>query len=660
MLIGASLLNGVMAEPLASTSPKKFKFEFEATLDSGPIDKDSTVPAEKIEISRRVYDLYRNGELSQGLKEMTPLMAWVDANFARFTASRARSNLWMGILYHALGVTDKAIFHLSESSEILAKLAATNPPEQIKLVYQITLLSELYAESGQYQSAFDAQEKAVRISRELAGSATDSVFAQFMALQGLANRYVDLNREEESLAIRREATSMMRSRIQDNSSIARVLIFNEYMLWNQYYMLNRHQDALSTANQIAASCREIGKVVTPASRSPDLAFCYSILGLILMSSGNWGDSLASFEKAIEIDRMLVAKDPEYLSELARNLVNASAANQHLGRVSRAQLLAEEAVNILRKLEGQKAGASSHFDYKKRMDDYIPALKFLGGLQFSTGQLEQARATFDELQSILTPLVPGAPRHRETLLEVLNTVDELNRKEGIEKGTTRVLPTADLSFLPRNDPANPLKRAVVRLWSTFGGKKVGVGLLGTGFVVQREGDRAWIATALHVVRNPEDYGVATRVEAELFTGPLPPGLVPPRLEVLIRQASTLPRSGDEPILLEVRGLPPDIKPLPLATTPAQGVLTIVGHPNKSGPWTVLRYPLLTSSEQALLLEGKLDKGASGSPVLSASQQVVGVVYDSPEVSNIRPIAQVWAFPVKSLVEKIRLWGSSNAP
>jgi hypothetical protein len=157
--------------------------------------------------------------------------------------------------------------------------------------------------------------------------------------------------------------------------------------------------------------------------------------------------------------------------------------------------------------------------------------------------------------------------------------------------------------------------------------------------------------LHVVRDLESNALATKVEAELFTGPLPAGVVAPRAEVLLSQGPALPASGDEPIVLEVRGLPPDIQALPLATTPAQGVLMVVGHPSKPGPWTVVSYPLLKTTDQALLLDGGLDPGASGSPVLSASRQVVGVVYDSPEVTKSRPIPQVWAFPVKALKAKM---------
>jgi superkiller protein 3 len=215
----------------------------------------------------------------------------------------------------------------------------------------------------------------------------------------------------------------------------------------------------------------------------------------------------------------------------------------------------------------------------------------------------------------------------------------------------VLPATNVSYLPQGDPLTSVKRSVVLLWPTFSGKNAGVGLLGTGFVVRRQGDRAWIVTALHVVRDLESNALATKVEAELFTGPLPAGVVAPRAEVLLSQGTALPASGDEPIVLEVRGLPPDIQALPLATTPAQGVLMVVGHPSKPGPWTVVSYPLLKTTDQALLLDGGLDPGASGSPVLSASRQVVGVVYDSPEVTKSRPIPQVYAFPVKALKAKI---------
>ena len=109
----------------------------------------------------------------------------------------------------------------------------------------------------------------------------------------------------------------------------------------------------------------------------------------------------------------------------------------------------------------------------------------------------------------------------------------------------------------------------------------------------------------MLREPDGGIAATDVQAELFTGPLPAGVGPPKLEVLLDPRS-LPDSGDEPILLEVRGLPPDVQPLPLAAASPQGLLTVVGHPSNSEPWTVGRYQLLKATP-ILLLDGRLEEG-----------------------------------------------------
>ena len=95
----------------------------------------------------------------------------------------------------------------------------------------------------------------------------------------------------------------------------------------------------------------------------------------------------------------------------------------------------------------------------------------------------------------------------------------------------MLAATDLSYLPRNDPTPPVKRAVVMLWPNFTGKRFGIGLIGTWFFVRREVDRAWTAIALQVVRDPDDYGIPTKVEAELFTGPLSAVLLPPRQKLV---------------------------------------------------------------------------------------------------------------------------------
>ena len=386
--------------------------------------------------------------------------------------------------------------------------------------------------------------------------------------------------------------------------------------------------------------RELAK--TNPAYLTDLATALNNLGISYSELGRRQEALAPTEEAVKIYRELAKTNPAFLNDLATSLNNLGISYSELGRRRRRWPATEEAVKIYREL------AKTNPAY---LSDLATSLNNLGSFQLVLGQPEIARDAYEEALSLLRPLAANNRAFQEDLQRTQNNLDELNRKEGIRTGAKQVLAATNVNYLPQSDPLTPVKRAVVVLWPTFSGKNSGVGLLGTGFVVRRQGDRAWIATALHVVRDLESNALATKVEAELFTGPLPAGVVAPRVEVLLSPGQALPTSGDEPIVLEVRGLPPDIQPLPLATTPAQGVLMVVGHPSKSGPWTVVSYPLLTSTDQALLLNGGLDPGASGSPVLSASRQVVGVVYDSPEVSKSRPIPQVWAFPVTVLKGKM---------
>ncbi|MCX5960917.1 MAG: tetratricopeptide repeat protein [Cyanobacteria bacterium] len=402
----------------------------------------------------------------------------------------------------------------------------------------------------------------------------------------------------------------------------------------------RRQEALAPTEEALKIYRELAKT-NPAFLG-DLAMALNNLGAHYSELGRRQEALAPTEEALKIYRELAKTNPAFLGDLAMALNNLGIRFSDLGRRQEALAPTEEALKIYREL------AKTNPAYLRGLAN---SLNNLGYFQLELGQPEIARDAYVEALKLYRPLAASNSAFQEDLQRTQNNLDELNRKEGIRTGAKQVLAATNVSYLPQGDPLTPVKRAVVLLWPTFSGKNSGAGLLGTGFVVRRQGDRAWIVTALHVVRELESNALATKVEAELFTGPLPAGVVAPRLEVLLSQGPALPARGDEPIVLEVRGLPPDIQPLPLATTPAQGVLMVVGHPSKAGPWTVVSYPLLKTTDQALLLDGGLDPGASGSPVLSASRQVVGVVYDSPEVTKSRPIPQVWAFPVKALRGKM---------
>ena len=207
-----------------------------------------------------------------------------------------------------------------------------------------------------------------------------------------------------------------------------------------------------------------------------------------------------------------------------------------------------------------------------------------------------------------------------------------------------------NYLPKDDPNTPLRRSVVRLWPTLSGKRAGIGDLGTGFVVRRQGDRAWIVTALHVVLASDDRRPAVKVEAELYSDTLPEGQVHPRLDVVPPPTQAGEQSGDDLIVLEVRGLPPDVQPLPLTRVPPTVIVKVIGNPTDKPPWTVATFPVLKSTERQLVLDGQLKPGASGSPVLNDDGHVLGLVYQTTSYTSDE-LSLVAAYRVKTIQAKL---------
>ncbi|MEB3316524.1 MAG: tetratricopeptide repeat protein [Cyanobacteriota bacterium] len=347
------------------------------------------------------------------------------------------------------------------------------------------------------------------------------------------------------------------------------------------------------------------------------------MGLMLSKVGRRQEALAPTEEALNIYRELAKTNPAVLPDLAWAMNNLGVRLSNLGRRQEALAPTEEALRIYREL----AKTNPAF-----LPDLARALTSLGFIQFQLDQPEIARNAYEESIDILRPLAASNPAFQDDLQRSLNNLENLKRAEGIRTGAEKPLAAENISYLPKGDPLTPVKRSVVRLLPEFAG---GSGLRGTGFVVKRQGNRAWIATALHVVRDPKTFAVANKVEAEIYTGPLPIGVLPPRLEVVLPPVASLRAVGDDLIILEIRGLPADVQSLPLSQALPDGVLLMVGHYPSDNPWNVIPMSYLeplTEPSGDLKFAGVVDSGASGAPVLNGSREVVGVVSTSADVDN----------------------------
>jgi tetratricopeptide (TPR) repeat protein len=437
----------------------------------------------------------------------------------------------------------------------------------------------------------------------------------------------EVGRRQEALAPTEEAVKTYRELAKTNPAYLGDLATALNNLGVHYSNLGRRQEALAPAEEAVKIRRELAK--PNAAYLGDLAMALNNLGLWYSNLGRRQEALAPTEEAVKTYRELAKINPAFQGDLAMSLNNLGDLYGELGRRHEALAPAEEAVKTYREL------AKSNPAY---LSFLAVSLSTLGIVQLAQGEPEQARASYEASLTIIRPLAAANPAFQEELQRILNNLKELNRQEGIRTGD-RLLGASDLTYFPRTDPTATVKRAVVRLVPTFGGQKPGV-LYGTGFVVKRQGDRAWIATALHVVRYPGHDGLAKTVEAELFTGPLPAGVVPPRLEVVLPPAPSLPTGGEDLIVFEVRGLPPDVQPLPLTAAEPAGTLRVVGHPGNK-LWAVEPFAVLKANARQIVLDGALEPGASGSPVLNASGQVLGLVYQTTTYSS-DPLALVSAY------------------
>ena len=199
----------------------------------------------------------------------------------------------------------------------------------------------------------------------------------------------------------------------------------------------------------------------------------------------------------------------------------------------------------------------------------------------------------------------------------------------DSGETQQVAAQTTSYLSSNDPMDRVKRSIVLIYAEASGKASGVIGKGTGFVIRRRGSKVWILTNRHVIQNPEDGLPASRLNVEFYLGRLPTGKVGQRLAA--EHHSERPdQQGSAPAqdlaLIVVDSAPPDVQPLALANaTGSLGSVQTIGHPGNE-LWQDRFLPVLDVDTKEMILRGSMDYGGSGSPVLGAEGQVVGVIYD----------------------------------
>jgi superkiller protein 3 len=216
---------------------------------------------------------------------------------------------------------------------------------------------------------------------------------------------------------------------------------------------------------------------------------------------------------------------------------------------------------------------------------------------------------------------------------------------------------------KSDPLVNLKRSIVKI-VIRGKNKNGIG---TGWLLKRNQDTAWILTNRHVVTNSrQEIDAGSRIFVEYYSQP-PQGKIRKRSKAKILHI-TPPNDWLDLAVLEVKNPPPDLKPLalaPLPIAPNQPVISI-GNPFNQKDWTVSKGTVNDNNEKSLSLSMFVVSGQSGSPVLNDKNQVVGVISQASlfcaNPSTPKPLENAvrlgcgFAIPIDRVRERLREWGT----
>lgn len=364
--------------------------------------------------------------------------------------------------------------------------------------------------------------------------------------------------------------------------------------------------------------------------NPNYAEGYSNLGKILLEAGRLDEAIAIYQKAIQLN-------PK--NDILYNNIGISFYNQ--GKLDEASAAFHQAIQLNPKNIGAHHNLAWTLQQQGKIEQAIDIYKLV--------------TAFSEFK-------------RDNLFYITETerLSSLWKNPQLLAISERFTSLKDRSLVS-------LKRSVVRVIV----KSSGEWESGTGWVVKRQGNKAWIVTNRHVattIKNqpqsdpneisfqfPSDRPQSDqKFEVEFYSEPHS-GEFRKRLPAKISQI-TEPSNKLDLALLEVTDIPRDIKPLARssASVALKAPIRIIGYPNNADNWTVATGEVIKKTDQQLELSAIVAAGNSGSPVLDRQNRVVGIVWGTHYINQTQKQNQdksglALAFPLQSVTKQLKDWG-----
>ena len=358
------------------------------------------------------------------------------------------------------------------------------------------------------------------------------------------------------------------------------------------------------------------------------AIAYFYIGLALRKQGKLEEAIAAYKKAIELDP------------------NDATAYNNMGVALRKQGKYDEAIAA----------------YKKAIEinpNYAFAYYNMGNALSDQGKLEEAIAAHKKALEIDPNLVLAQ-----------NNLKEAERLLAINNNPP--LPNIDdRDYLPTETQEGLVKklRSTARIIATTSeGASIG-----TGWVIQRQGNTVLIVTNRHVISDNKSKRPSDTIEVEFYS--TLDDIQRPRYKATIEEI-TDSREDLDLAVVKVVGIPEDIEPLTMKSGWIQRNLeiTIIGHPyNIESPWSVVKGDVMNynPNNQYIPLDALVADGNSGGPVLNADGEVIAmmvrirfeddiVLINDREsklfLENARSTGDLGlAYPIEIVIKKLQEWG-----
>ncbi|MEG5035625.1 tetratricopeptide repeat protein [Microcoleus sp. AT3-D2] len=352
--------------------------------------------------------------------------------------------------------------------------------------------------------------------------------------------------------------------------------------------------------------------------NPNYGEAYSSLGWALQQQGRLDEAIAAYHQAIQIY-------PNY-AEAYNNLGNA-LFNQ--SKPKEAIAAYRQAIQI--------------------EPNYAVAYNYLAWTLQQQGKFEEALEVYKKASAL-----PQNYRNVNLFLQ------ETERLLTMQKNPQLLASPERLPSL-KNEPLVLLKRSVVRVFL----KRSCQLYSGTGWVVKRQGNKAWVVTNRHVATAEKNTPQSDlKIEVEFYSEPHS-GEVRKRKPAKIAKITAASDKLDL-ALLEVTDIPKDIQPLARSSTPValNAPIRIIGYPYTTDYSTVATGEVINQTDEELRMSAISAPGNSGSPVLDQQNRVVGVVWGSSSTIQIQnqqlersgsSSGSALAFPIQSVTRQLKDWG-----